>query len=151
MNNYFFSTAEPTCVCPGVTVLGISLRPIVPLPPGSKYIEDMAITMVWFCINPYAYHINACIVSKLPLSLLWLCTQQAVQYLSLLQGVVLCAFGIQISSTVRFTVIIALSLTSHHATPISVETPVNTSGWISQEKYTHSYQDAQVYYQCYHC
>ena len=78
-------------------------------------------------------------------------TQQAVQYLSLLQGVVLCAFGIQILSTARYTVIIALSLTSHHATPISVGTPVNTSGWISQEKHTHNYQDAQVKYQRYHC
>ena len=114
---------------------------------------------------PWIMHSSLCIASmhilskplsvaawwKLLMSLLWSYTQQAVQYLSLLQGVVLCAFGIQILSTARYTVIIALSLTSHHATPISVGTPVNTSGWISQEKHTHNYQDAQVKYQRYHC
>jgi len=44
-------------------------------------------------------------------------------------------------------VITALSLIPRHVTPTFVETPVDTSGWTSQEQLTMNYQDAQVRYE----
>ena len=74
----------------------------------------------------------------------FLCIKQDVRYLSHPPGVVLCASGTQTLSIARFTVITALSSLLHHATPTSVVTPVDTSGWTSQEQRTMSYLDAQV-------
>lgn len=76
-------------------------------------------------------------------------TQQAVKYLSRPPEEVFCASGTQTLSIARFTVITALSLIPHHVTPTFVETPVDTSGWTSQEQHTMNYQDAQVRYEAF--